>query len=92
MESREEYKEIIHLLQENNKILKAQERRAKLHIIIRIIWILIIFGIPILTYIYFKDTIQDNMTLISNLQDIQQGNIDIPAILENYGIQTPSNY
>jgi hypothetical protein len=91
MESSDEQIKILHLLQENNRILKSQERRAKLHLLLKIIWVFIFVGIPLLTYLYFKDTIQENLSFISNLQDIKEGNVDIPALLELYGIQPTSN-
>jgi len=76
------------LLSENNAILKKQERRAKLGMIWRIVWIIIIVGLPIIAFYYLRDTIEQ---IFSITDPIQQGGMDIGALLEMYGITLPSN-
>ena len=65
------------LLVENNKLLKKMRRDAVIGFIFRILWLMIMFGLPFYLYLYF---IQPNMGAIqeqaSLLKQLTGGNLN----------------
>jgi len=71
------------LLQENNEILRTQERRAKWALVGKIIWIIIIIGLPLIALYYLQDVLNNLLTVTAPMQG---GGVDINALLEQYGV------
>jgi predicted anti-sigma-YlaC factor YlaD len=71
------------LLADNNEMLHKQERRAKWALVGKVIWFLIIVGMPLLVLYYLQDTLNN---LLGVSTTIQNGGIDIQMLLEQYGL------
>jgi len=91
MSSIDQHGEILRLLRENNRMLKKQEKRARFSFIWRIIWFLVIVGVPLVVSYYLKDTLTDIFSSVTSIQQAQDGAVDVNALLEMYGVTLPGS-
>jgi Tfp pilus assembly protein PilO len=71
-------KENLRLTRENNKLLKKIRRSHTWALIMRIVFVLLVIGVPYILYqLYFKDTVDEFMATYQGLQEDVQ---DIKAM------------
>ena len=69
---RDEYlEEIYELLKENNKMLRSQKRARIMSGILRILWFVVVVGVPVWLYFHYIQpalgNLQDNLKVLENL-------------------------
>lgn len=77
------------LLEENNAMLRKQERRAKWALMGKILWFAVLIGLPLIMYWYLRDSVESLLSLMQAGQGAG-GGIDMEALeqlLETYNIR-----
>ena len=63
--------ENIELAKQNNELLRVMKRNNTISLVLRVVWYVVIFGIPFILYFYFVDPImQDSATLFEVYGDL----------------------
>lgn len=82
-ENHNDHEEMLRLLRENNEILKKLYRHSVIGFVLRIVWYIILIGMPFAVYFYLLQPYFEAVG--ANYETFRQGMAEIPGLkgLEN---------